>query len=128
MTDLFGPCPHCGQPMPDQTQSDFAAFWADCPHKVGKQNTQKAWAKLSAADRHIAHQRVRAFYDWFAKAYPAASPLHPERYLKHHRWTDINRTDATPEDKRASLERMLHSPVDSVREYAKRQLMELSEK
>lgn len=89
MSDLFScTCPHCGQPMPDQTETSFTAFWADVPHKLAKAEAQKRWAKLSAADRKAAHDGVKAFYAWFAREYPTASPLHPATYLSKRRWED----------------------------------------
>mgnify|MGYP000259438425 CR=1 FL=1 len=89
MTDLFGcACPHCGQPMPEQDEMSFTAFWSDVPHKIGKAETRMEWVKLTTAEKALAHKRVRLFYAWFKKVNKDASPLHPVRYLKHRRWED----------------------------------------
>ena len=89
MSDLFGcNCPHCGQPILEKQSTPFDVFWADVPHKIGKEQARKAWKRLSAPDRHEAQRHVKAFYAWFAKMFPTASPLHPSTYLNNKRWQD----------------------------------------
>jgi hypothetical protein len=68
--------------------STFPAFWADVPVKIGKAAAEKAWRKLSPADRTEAHSRVKAFYASWRKQHPDASPLHPSTYLNGRRWED----------------------------------------
>ncbi len=101
MTDLFScTCPHCGQPMPDQmpdqTETSFAAFWADVPHKIAKAAAQRRWARMTGADRKAAHDGVKGFYAWFKKEYPSASPIHPATYLSNRRWEDERGRDKMP--------------------------------
>ena len=91
MNDLFEDhCPCCGQAIPEKAlqASPFDVFWADVPHKIGKQSAMKAWRKLSTQDRKAAHDGVKRFYAWFASTYPTASPLHPSSYLTGKRWQD----------------------------------------
>lgn len=89
MSDLFGcNCPHCGQPIVEKQTTGFDEFWADVPHKIGKDQASKAWKKLSGQDRAQAAKLVKPFYAWFAKAYPTASLLHPSTYLNNKRWQD----------------------------------------
>lgn len=89
MSDLFGNnCPHCGQPIPEAEEQSFTAFWADTPHKIGKEQARKAWNKLTTPEKHQAHKNVKAFYGWFKSAYPTASALHPSTYLNGKRWQD----------------------------------------
>jgi len=89
MSDLFGcNCPHCGQPIVEKQTTGFDEFWADVPHKIGKEQSRKAWNKLTTADMQEAHRHVKAFYAWFAKTFPTASPLHPSTYLNNKRWQD----------------------------------------
>lgn len=90
MKDLFQcTCPHCGQLMQDIPQGGrFQEFWNDCPVKLGKQQSQKAWKKLTTAQKEAARKNVKAWYWWFAKQYPKASSLHPSTYLNQRRWED----------------------------------------
>jgi hypothetical protein len=97
MNDLFNcTCPHCGQPMPDQAETSFDAFWSDVPHKIAKSAAQKRWARMSSADRKAAHDGVRGFYAWFKREYPTASPIHPATYLSNRRWEDERGGDKVP--------------------------------
>jgi hypothetical protein len=90
MTDLFEECcPHCRRPYETTSPPGFAEFWSDVPHKLSKAQAEKAWRKLSPADRIAAHGKVRDFYAHFAKTYPTASPLHPATYLNNRRWEDL---------------------------------------
>lgn len=123
MKDLFGcTCPHCGQPMPETQRTAFSDFWEKVPHKIGKASAEKAWRKLGNGDRHEAAELVGAFYDWFSKTYPNASPLHPATYINGKRWRDdgvkpnvISHTDAE-----ASIRKALQSKIPAVREHAER--------
>lgn len=84
MTDLFGDtCPCCGQKMTDKTMqsSSFAAFWDTTNKRGSKPVAERAWAKLTAAEKQIAAAKVRPFMSWFAKEYPGASPMHVSTYL-----------------------------------------------
>lgn len=125
MTDLFETsCPCCKRPYDTPKQEGgFAAFWAIVPHKVGKADAQRAYDALGSQDRQIAHDRVRAFYEWFSKTYKDASPLHPVRYLKGKRWLDeaiSGEKNAITVDARASIISAMQSPIASVREHAYR--------
>ena len=124
MNDLFQcKCPHCGQDMPDASDTPFSAFWASVPHKIGKANAEKAWRKLGKVEREQAASMVVAFYGWFAKTYPGASPLHPATYLNGKRWQDEGvapRNDISHTQVEAQLLKALNSSIPSVREHAKR--------
>ena len=108
MTDLFGDtCPCCGQPVQGQRDTPFENFWSQVPkkngarvYKVGIEQARKAWGKLSAGEQLLASDNVRAFYAWFDKTYPTASPLHPSTYLSQKRWQDegIKRTEKMAQD------------------------------
>jgi hypothetical protein len=74
--------------MPEQQSTPFDAFWSDVPHKIGKEQARKAWKRLSPPDRQEAQKHVKAFYAWFFKTFPTASPLHPSTYLNNKRWQD----------------------------------------
>ena len=124
MTDLFETaCPCCKRPYDTPEQTDFTAFWAIVPHKVGKADTERAFKALKPQDRQIAHDRVRAFYDWFAKTYKDASPLHPVRYIRNKRWLDEaisgEKGAITVEASQAIISAM-NSPIPSVRDHAYR--------
>ncbi len=87
--DLFQTtCPCCGQSMPDEQDSPFDDFWHKVPHKIGKASAEKAWGKLKPQEKAEAKEKVHAFYVWFKKTYPTASPLHPSTYLNAKRWED----------------------------------------
>lgn len=121
MTDLFHEtCPCCGQPIaPKQQQAAFAAFWDAVPHKIGKAAAEKAWRKLTPQDRVSARDNARAFYMWFSKTYPTASPVHPSTYLNGRRWEDEPirpRTAST--GAMDSLRLALQSKNPAVREHA----------
>lgn len=126
MDDMFGEtCPCCGQKVEDKRQQSapFSAFWADVPHKVGKADTERAFNALGPQDRQIAHDRVKSFYDWFAKTYKDASPLHPVRYIKNKRWLDeaiSGERGAITVDARQSIIAAMNSPIASVRDHAHR--------
>lgn len=84
MSDLFGEtCPCCGQKMPDKTMqsSSFAAFWDTTNKRGSKPVAERAWAKLTTAEKQIAAAKVKLFQAWFAKEYPGASPMHVSTYL-----------------------------------------------
>ena len=82
MNDLFGEtCPCCGQPIPDKTMQSFAAFWDTTNKRGSKPAAERAWAKLTTAEKQIAAAKVKPFQAWFAKEYPGASPMHVSTYL-----------------------------------------------
>lgn len=66
----------------------FDEFWMRCPHKLKKVAAQKAWRRMSADARQSAFDAVSDFYEWFARAHPQASPLHPSSFLNGKRWLD----------------------------------------
>jgi len=107
MKDLFNEPP-----------TGFDDFWATVPHKIGKHNAKKAWAKLRAEHRQSAADKVVAFYQWFKAEYPTASPLHPSTYLNGHRWDDVTSEPEKRSDIEASIRNGLASTVPSVREHA----------
>jgi len=90
MSDLFqNTCPCCGQPLPESaTETTFDAFWSKVQHKVNKAGAQKAWRKLTSAERQLATDRWPAFWSAWSKANPQASPIHPATYLNNRRWED----------------------------------------
>ncbi|MGC1494199.1 MAG: hypothetical protein WA790_00210 [Sulfitobacter sp.] len=123
MTDLFETaCPCCKRPYDTPEQAgDFAAFWAIVPHKVGKVDAERAFKALKPQDRKIAHDRVRAFYDWFSKTYKDASPLHPVRYIRNKRWLDeaiSGEKGAITVEGRQAIIRAMGSKNPSVRDHA----------
>jgi len=124
---LFGhTCPHCGQDMPEQAATSFDAFWRDCPHKIGKVQAQKAWAKLTTANQDAAQGAVRRFYAWFRDKYPTASPLHPSTYLNNKRWLDLEPERQVNRDLIIQHhQQALNSPVPAVAEAARKALIEM---
>ena len=67
----------------------FSDFWNHWPNKTAKAAAEKAWAKLSQADRLAA--RNAASDGWFEKwrqSQPNANPIHPASYLNSKRWND----------------------------------------
>jgi hypothetical protein len=109
--------------MPESvTETTFADFWSKVPHKIAKASAEKAWRKIGRAHQQDAARYVVAFYDWFAKTYPGASPLHPATYLSNKRWTDegVKRNDISHTDVEAFLRKALNSNIPSVREHAQR--------
>lgn len=126
MSELFDEtCPCCGQPVaPKQQQSgSFQAFWAAVPHKVGKAASEKAWRKLTSADRLAATESVAVFYKWFAATYPTASAIHPASYLNGRRWEDEpikSKGGAVTVAAMESLRKALASNIPSVREHAEK--------
>lgn len=66
----------------------FSDFWAVWPNKNAKAAAEKAFGKLSPADRDAAKASAA---DWFAKwraSNVTASPILPASYLNGKRWTD----------------------------------------
>lgn len=67
----------------------FPEFWAVWPlGKICKQAAEKAWRKLSVADRAIAIDRAQVWSAHWRHNHPQASPIHPASYLNGKRWTD----------------------------------------
>lgn len=125
MTDLFQEtCPCCNRPYEtESTSPQFAAFWARVPHKIGKTNAEKAWRKLSSADRANAAGKVQAFYDWFKANHRDATPLHPATYLNGKRWLDepiSGKSGAISEEANEAIRKALLSTIPAVREHAQR--------
>lgn len=113
-------------------RSRFADFWAMVPRKIGKKATEAAWKRLSRADQDAAKDSVAAWYRWFQSTHRDATPLYPERYLKHRRWEDEGWQDkpkAAP-DREAAIAmhlKALTSPSEAVRRNAQDQLRKLGE-
>lgn len=113
-------------------RSRFADFWAMVPRKIGKKATEAAWKRLSRADQDAAKDSVTAWYRWFQSTHRDATPLYPERYLKHRRWEDEGWQDkpkAAP-DREAAIamhRKALTSPSEAVRRNAQDQLRKLGE-
>lgn len=113
-------------------RSRFADFWAMVPRKIGKKATEAAWKRLSRADQDAAKDSVAAWYRWFQSTHRDATPLYPERYLKHRRWEDEGWQDkpkAAP-DRDAAIamhRKALTSPSEAVRRNAQDQLRKLGE-
>ena len=104
MTDLFQTtCPCCGQTMPDEQESPFNDFWQKVPHKIGRKSAVEAWGKLKPQEKVEAKEKVHAFYVWFKKTYPTASPLHPSTYLNKKRGEDEGLTALPTADRRDIL-------------------------
>jgi uncharacterized protein YdaU (DUF1376 family) len=67
----------------------FSDFWAVWPlGKICKQAAEKAWRKLSVADRALATDRAQVWSAHWRHNHPQASPIHPASYLNGKRWTD----------------------------------------
>lgn len=125
MTDLFQEtCPCCNRPYETKAPVyGFEAFWAKVPNKVGKANAEKAWKKISSADRAIAAEKVQAFYDWFKANHRDATPLHPATYLNGKRWLDepiSGKSGAISEEANDAIRKALLSTIPAVREHAQR--------
>ena len=122
MNDLFNEtsCPCCGRAY-ETAAPGFKAFWEKVPHKIAKANAEKAWKRMSNADRVEADKRVQSFYALFAKTYPTASPLHVATYLNNRRWEDdgVN-VDVSKSDTQATIAKMMQSENPAVRDYAER--------
>lgn len=109
MADLFGGFVKTSVGFDD-------AFWPLVPHKVNKEASRKAWNKLKPNEREAAQKHVKAFYEWFKKTYPTASPLHPSTYLNGKRWQDIEDNDTSHTHVDVNLIRkMCQSTSDAVR-------------
>ncbi len=89
MNDLFPcTCPTCGQDIAPQSNTPFDKFWRDWPSKVGKAPARKAWYKMDKQDRHDATTAAGAWFTWWRKENPQASPIHAATYLNNRRWED----------------------------------------
>lgn len=131
MNDLFEDCcPHCRRPYTEQTPPDFAEFWAKVPKgcKADKEASLRAWRKLTTADKQGATETVGRFYEWFAKTYPSASPLHPSTYLNRKRWQDdVLQVKSSSADILRAIEDGLKSPVPAVRDHFAAMLKRMKE-
>ena len=81
----------------EQEQEDisFDRFWSAYPHKVKKQDAQKAWrsAKLDkVADTIIADVKLRCETEW--KGQDIHYIPHPTTYLHQRRWEDDTKPTA----------------------------------
>lgn len=72
----------------EETAVPFAAFWTVWPNKNAKAAAEKAWAKLSPADRRAAAENAGAWFNRWRQGAPTASAIHPASYLNQKRWTD----------------------------------------
>lgn len=74
---------------PKDAGPSFPDFWAVWPlGKISKQAAEKAWRKLSIADRRMAIDRAQVWSAHWRHNHPQANPIHPASYLNGKRWTD----------------------------------------
>ena len=66
----------------------FLEFWNVWPVKISKASAEKAWSKLSQADRVDAIQSAAMWFDRWRQSNPQANPIHPASFLNQKRWTD----------------------------------------
>lgn len=66
----------------------FSEFWEKWPHKIGKDNAQKAWGKLSEANRELAISALPSWLPWWRRQNPDANHIHASTYLNQKRWQD----------------------------------------
>lgn len=71
-----------------ESSLSFSEFWAVWPVKISKSSAEKAWVKLSQADRIEAKARAPDWFQRWRQSNPQASPIHPASYLNQKRWTD----------------------------------------
>lgn len=81
---------------PKDNGPPFSAFWDVWPlGKICKQAAERAWRKLSAANRSLAIDRADAWAAQWRRNHPNASPIHPASYLNGKRWTDETQPNLT---------------------------------
>lgn len=74
---------------PKDNGPPFSEFWDVWPlGKICKQAAERAWRKLSAANRSLAIDRAEAWSAQWLRNHPNANPIHPASYLNGKRWTD----------------------------------------
>lgn len=66
----------------------FSQFWEVWPNKTAKASAEKAWQKLTAAERAEAHDSAAAWFAAWRASNRDASPIHPASYLNQKRWQD----------------------------------------
>jgi len=66
----------------------FESFWKDYPVNSDKQRAEKAWMKLSAKDKQLAHKELNNFESNLPD-YQKPMQLHASTYLNNKRWEDI---------------------------------------
>lgn len=68
---------------------DFAAFWAPWPRKVAKRDAERAWSKLTPADKTAALDALPQHVQHWRRAgtEPQYIP-HPATWLNGARWED----------------------------------------
>lgn len=71
-----------------QNGPGFDAFWSAWPNKNAKVAAEKAWRKLSAADRTEAAEKCAAWFAAWRRGNPSASPILPASFLNGRRWED----------------------------------------
>lgn len=76
------------QDKPAQQEADFATFWLLYPRRVAKRDAEKAWSKMTPAERF---DSVVALVDWI-KVWRARGDLefvpYPATWLNGARWED----------------------------------------
>jgi hypothetical protein len=81
------------EPLTESPQADFATFWLLYPRRVAKRDAEKAWSKMTPAERFDA---VVALADWI-KVWRARGDLefvpYPATWLNGARWEDELPTD-----------------------------------
>lgn len=93
MPDLFGDvCPCCGQSVQPAQSTPFDAFWQKWPDKRAKMPAEKAWRKLSPAERQVALERCEAWGRAWRKRNPDASHIMASSYLNQRRFLDEGET------------------------------------
>lgn len=82
--------------QPKDAGPSFSEFWSIWPlGKISKQAAEKAFKKLSAADRSLAIDRAVSWSAQWQRSHPNASPIHPASYLNAKRWTDETQPNLT---------------------------------
>ena len=102
-------------PDGDGARSRFDDFWDVYPHKVKKQDAQKAWKRSKAdkvADIIIADVEKRCRTEW--KGQDIHYVPHPTTYLNQRRWED----DTQPTERKDRVERQ--QPVNPSLDYDQR--------
>jgi hypothetical protein len=76
------------EPLTESPQADFATFWLLYPRRVAKRDAEKAWSKMTAAERYDA---IVALVDW-SRIWRARGEIefipYPATWLNGARWED----------------------------------------
>lgn len=79
----------CKEPVSDAGAISFSEFWSKWPlGKIGKQNAEKAFKRLSVENKRNAIDRAQHWAKCWREKYPNASDMHPASYLNGKRWED----------------------------------------